>query len=148
MGTDARKPIVNAAGRIIYGSGLPGAIWQKFMNTVLAGTPKEKLPDKPLISGDTGEGLPEPTTEAPPPPEVPTPTTEAPPPPSDGNNPDGTNADPSGSASPSSTQGGVGQAPGQGQLPGNGNLNGSPNGSPDGNRNGNRNGNGNAATGG
>ena len=66
MGTDGRKPIINADGGIIYGSGLPGAIWQRFMNTVLAGTPKETLPDKPLIEGDTGEGVPEPTTEAPP----------------------------------------------------------------------------------
>jgi len=65
MGTDGRKPIINSDGAIIYGSGLPGAIWQRFMNTVLAGTPKENLPDKPLIEGDTGEGVPEPTTEAP-----------------------------------------------------------------------------------
>ena len=65
MGTDKRLPIKNASGQIIYGSGLPGAIWQKFMDTVLKGTPKEKLPDKALIQGDTGEGVPEPTTSAP-----------------------------------------------------------------------------------
>jgi membrane peptidoglycan carboxypeptidase len=63
---DPNEPIINANGRIIYGSGLPGAIWQEFMNKVLAGTPKEPLPDKPLIQGDTGEGVPAPT---------PTPTT-------------------------------------------------------------------------
>ena len=37
MGTDQTTPIMNAAGKIIYGSGLPGAIWQKFMNAVLEG---------------------------------------------------------------------------------------------------------------
>jgi membrane peptidoglycan carboxypeptidase len=77
MGNDnPSEPIVNAAGRIIYGSGLPGAIWKRFMDTVLAGTPEEDLPDQPRIKGDTGEGVPEPTTEPPPPP----PTTEPPPP--------------------------------------------------------------------
>ena len=60
----ATSPIVNADGKIIYGSGLPGAIWQKFMNAVLKGTPKENLPDKALIQGDTGEGVPEPTTSS------------------------------------------------------------------------------------
>jgi membrane peptidoglycan carboxypeptidase len=66
MGSDGNDPIVDVRGRIIYGSGLPGAIWQRFMNAVLAGTPKEDLPDKPSFQGDTGEGVPEPTTEAPP----------------------------------------------------------------------------------
>jgi membrane peptidoglycan carboxypeptidase len=67
MGNDKpTEPIINANGGIIYGSGLPGAIWQKFMNKVLDGTPKENLPDKALIEGDTGEGVPVPT---------PTPTT-------------------------------------------------------------------------
>ena len=66
MGSDTNQPIVNADGKIIYGSGLPGAIWQRFMNAVLEGTPKENLPDKALIHGDTGEGVPEPTREAPP----------------------------------------------------------------------------------
>ena len=33
-------------GSIIYGSGLPGAIWQQFMNAVLDGTPEEDLPDR------------------------------------------------------------------------------------------------------
>jgi membrane peptidoglycan carboxypeptidase len=70
---DPNQPIVNAAGGIIYGSGLPGAIWQRFMNAVLSGTPKEDLPDQPVIKGDTGEGVPEPT-----PTPTPTPTSEAP----------------------------------------------------------------------
>jgi membrane peptidoglycan carboxypeptidase len=77
---DPNVPIVNANGGIVYGSGLPGAIWQRFMNAVLAGTPKEDLPDRPSIQGDTGEGVPEPaptpvrTTEAPVPTPTPTPT--------------------------------------------------------------------------
>jgi membrane peptidoglycan carboxypeptidase len=75
MGSETNEPIVNADKKIIYGSGLPGAIWQKFMNTVLKGAPKEKLPDKALIQGDTGQGVPEPTTEAPPTSEAPATTT-------------------------------------------------------------------------
>ena len=74
---DPNEPIVTASGKIIYGSGLPGAIWQQFMNTVLDGTPKENLPDKALITGDTGEGVAEPTTEAPPTSEAPTPTSSS-----------------------------------------------------------------------
>ena len=90
MGNDKPSdPIVNANGGIIYGSGLPGAIWQRFMNTVLAGTPEEDLPDKPLIKGDTGKGVPAPTrapeptrepTRAPEPVVVPAPRTTPPPP--------------------------------------------------------------------
>jgi membrane peptidoglycan carboxypeptidase len=62
IGTDQREPIVNSEGGIIYGSGLPGQIWQTFMNRVLEGTPMEDLPDSSIIKGDTGEGvvLPEP----------------------------------------------------------------------------------------
>ncbi|WP_236826527.1 MULTISPECIES: transglycosylase domain-containing protein [unclassified Blastococcus] len=86
MGNDSPSdPIVDSRGRIIYGSGLPGAIWQRFMDTVLAGTPEEDLPDRALIKGDTGEGVPAPTTQAPPPVETPAaptttsaPTTTAP----------------------------------------------------------------------
>jgi membrane peptidoglycan carboxypeptidase len=56
-------PIENAEGAIVYGAGLPGAVWQKFMDTVLAGTPEEELPDRAVIRGDTGEGVAEPRTE-------------------------------------------------------------------------------------
>ena len=69
MGTDGRDPIVNAAGSIIYGSGLPGAIWQQFMDTVLAGTPEEPLPDEPVIDADRN---------GPPASETAAPTSEAP----------------------------------------------------------------------
>ena len=65
MGTEAREPIRTAGGQIVYGAGLPGAIWQSFMDAVLDGTPEEDLPDRALIRGDTGEGVPEPTTAAP-----------------------------------------------------------------------------------
>jgi membrane peptidoglycan carboxypeptidase len=80
LGTDGRKPIINSDRQIIYGSGLPGAIWQRFMNTVLAGTPEEDLPDRPTFSGDSGEGVPAPTTSAPPSTSAapPTPTSAAP----------------------------------------------------------------------
>ncbi|SFL61591.1 transglycosylase domain-containing protein [Geodermatophilus ruber] len=106
MGNDSPSdPIVNAGGSIIYGSGLPGAIWQEFMNTVLAGTPEEDLPDRPTIRGDTGVGVPapapkpertqsqtqappssqappsEPVTEEPAPTPTPTPPAPTPPPP-------------------------------------------------------------------
>jgi membrane peptidoglycan carboxypeptidase len=65
MGSDSTsQPIVNAQGKIIYGSGLPGAIWQKFMDAALAGTPKEALPAKSIIKGDTGKAVAEPTTQA------------------------------------------------------------------------------------
>ncbi|WP_233517651.1 transglycosylase domain-containing protein [Geodermatophilus marinus] len=77
MGTDGREPIVNSDGAIVYGSGLPGAIWQRFMDTALEGTPEEDLPNRPVIRGDKGDrGVPAPapvTTQAP----APT-TTEAP----------------------------------------------------------------------
>jgi membrane peptidoglycan carboxypeptidase len=64
MGNDSpSQPIEDVNGRIIYGSGLPGAIWQEFMDTVLDGTPEEDLPDRALIRGDTGEGVPAPQTE-------------------------------------------------------------------------------------
>jgi membrane peptidoglycan carboxypeptidase len=74
MGNDKpTDPIVNVNGGIIYGSGLPGEIWQQYMSSAVAGTPEEDLPDEPLIDGDTGEGVPEPEPEP-----VPTPTAPAP----------------------------------------------------------------------
>jgi membrane peptidoglycan carboxypeptidase len=65
MGNDSpAQPIEDVNGRIIYGAGLPGAIWQEFMDDVLDGTPEEDLPDRALIRGDTGNGVPAPETEA------------------------------------------------------------------------------------
>jgi len=66
MGSDALGPIQTTGGSAIFGSGLPGAIWQSFMNGVLDGTPEEDLPNAPLIEGDTGEGVPAPVTTPPP----------------------------------------------------------------------------------
>jgi membrane peptidoglycan carboxypeptidase len=64
MGNDSpSQPIEDVNGRIVYGSGLPGAIWQEFMDTVLDGTPEEDLPDRALIRGDTGRGVPAPQTQ-------------------------------------------------------------------------------------
>ncbi len=81
MGNDnTNEPIVNAAGSIIFGSGLPGAIWQQYMDAVLAGTPVEELPSEPVVTGDSGRGAPvEQTTEAPRTTQAPATTTEAPP---------------------------------------------------------------------
>jgi membrane peptidoglycan carboxypeptidase len=67
-GENGSQAIVNSLGNPIYGSGLPGAIWQEFMNRALAGTPEEALPNRAIIKGDTGHGVPEPT-------KAPTPTT-------------------------------------------------------------------------
>nr|WP_246324247.1 transglycosylase domain-containing protein [Petropleomorpha daqingensis] len=77
MGSDQQDAIVNAQGKPIYGSGLPGAIWQEFMNTVLKGTPKEPLPSKALISGDTGHGVPDPSQSAAPTSDAPAPTQQS-----------------------------------------------------------------------
>jgi membrane peptidoglycan carboxypeptidase len=124
---DPNVPIVNAKKQIIYGSGLPGAIWQRFMNAVLDGTPEENLPDKPSFTGDTGEGVPEakptPTEEAPAPtsptPVTTTPTETAP---TETTAPTGGQT---GSQSPASGTAALSGAPGQpGNLNGNGNGNG------------------------
>jgi membrane peptidoglycan carboxypeptidase len=125
---DPNVPIVNAKKQIIYGSGLPGAIWQRFMNAVLDGTPEENLPDKPSFTGDTGEGVPEakptPTEEAPAPTSqapvtTTTPTETAP---TETTAPTGGQT---GSQSPASGTAALSGAPGQpGNLNGNGNGNG------------------------
>jgi membrane peptidoglycan carboxypeptidase len=78
MGTKGVAPITNAQGKIIYGSGLPGAIWQEYMDAVLAGTPEEPLPSKPLIKGDPDKANAPETTEAPVTEEAPAPTYQAP----------------------------------------------------------------------
>jgi membrane peptidoglycan carboxypeptidase len=129
MGSDAREPIINMDGGIIYGSGLPGAIWQRFMSAVLAGTPEEDLPDSPSIDGDTGEGVPAPTTEAAPTTETAPPTTESAPPtttppttePTETEAPTGTQLPTT--TPPTTTAPGVPSLPGGG---GNGNGNGNP----------------------
>jgi membrane peptidoglycan carboxypeptidase len=81
IGNDSpQDPIINAEGGIIYGSGLPGEIWQLFMNRYLEGTELEDLPNEPLIEPSTSVGVPEPepTTSAPPPTSAAPPTSSAP----------------------------------------------------------------------
>lgn len=50
MGRDeGNKALVNAEGKPIFGGGLPGQIWKKFMDRALAGTPLERFPKaKPM----------------------------------------------------------------------------------------------------
>jgi membrane peptidoglycan carboxypeptidase len=118
MGSDALAPIQTIDGAAVFGSGLPGAIWQSFMDGVLDGTPEEDLPDEPIIEGDTGEGVPAPTfapppttapvtaaptTRAPASTTTPTPTTTSQPTETDGT--DATPTDDAGSTSPSTAQG-------------------------------------------
>lgn len=95
VGTDNNEPLLTAEGRLVYGSGLPGKIWQAYMNATLAGAEELPLPDEALIEGDTGQSsgsgdsedqgggdetsapttTPAPTTESSAPPTTPLPTT-------------------------------------------------------------------------
>ena len=45
VGTDDNTPIKNRGGRPIYGRGVPGQIWQGFMNDALRGDPVEQFSD-------------------------------------------------------------------------------------------------------
>jgi membrane peptidoglycan carboxypeptidase len=54
VGSDNQSAITTSAGRPIYGAGLPGQTWKAFMDAVLKGTPVEKLPTSPIITGDAG----------------------------------------------------------------------------------------------
>src|SRR5699024_6489129 len=62
-------PIKDADGSIVYGSGLPGEIWQEFMNTYLADKPVEELPEPGKIGQFQNVPPPKPktTTSEPPP---------------------------------------------------------------------------------
>jgi membrane peptidoglycan carboxypeptidase len=71
--TDGTKPLVNASGGAVYGSGLPGQIWKATMDGALDGTDNETFPKPEEIGGYAG------VPQAPPPPR----TTAAPPPPSE-----------------------------------------------------------------
>jgi len=55
VGTDNNEPLLTAEGRLVYGAGLPGKIWQAYMNATLAGAEQLPLPDEALIKGDAGE---------------------------------------------------------------------------------------------
>ena len=71
--TDGTKPLVNASGASVYGSGLPGQIWKSTMDGALDGTDDETFPKPEEIGGYAG------VPQAPPPP----PSTTTPPPPSE-----------------------------------------------------------------
>jgi membrane peptidoglycan carboxypeptidase len=62
VGDPANSAIKNVNGSNIFGRGLPGAIWQRFMNSYLAGTPMETFPEFTLI----GPAAPPPVQLAPP----------------------------------------------------------------------------------
>ncbi len=49
VGDPANTAIKNADGADIFGKGVPGAIWQRFMNSYLLGTPVETFPPFTLI---------------------------------------------------------------------------------------------------
>ncbi|WP_300011970.1 transglycosylase domain-containing protein [Pseudonocardia sp.] len=56
LGTDRNEPLVNAAGRPVYGSMIPGPIWQQYMNAALDGEPVERFPDfEPIGRGPVAE---------------------------------------------------------------------------------------------
>ncbi|MGH3811509.1 MAG: transglycosylase domain-containing protein, partial [Pseudonocardiaceae bacterium] len=62
VGDPANSAIKNSTGGDIFGRGLPGAVWQRFMNSDLAGTPMETFPEFKLI----GPAAPPPVQAAPP----------------------------------------------------------------------------------
>ncbi|WP_235998677.1 transglycosylase domain-containing protein [Qaidamihabitans albus] len=79
VGTGVGKPIRNAAGGRIYGSGLPGEVWQKFMDGYHEGLPNKEFDEVELIGKAPVTEVPQTTPEAPPStPEQPTTTTEQP----------------------------------------------------------------------
>lgn len=69
--TDGTKPLENASGSPVYGSGLPSDIWKDTMDGALDGTDDEDFPKPTEIGGYAG------VPAAPPP--APTPTTPPPP---------------------------------------------------------------------
>ena len=71
--TEGTKPLVNASGGPVYGSGLPSNVWKATMDGALEGTDKETFPKPTEIGGYAG------VPQAPPPPPPPA----EPPPPSE-----------------------------------------------------------------
>ncbi|MQA15967.1 MAG: penicillin-binding protein [Pseudonocardiaceae bacterium] len=86
VGDPAHTPLVNASGGDVFGKGLPGSIWQRFMNDYLEGTEPQPFPPFELLGSAGGPArnqLVAETTEAPEPApetteEQPAPTTTAP----------------------------------------------------------------------
>lgn len=52
VGDPANSAIKDKNGNDIFGRGVPGAIWERFMNSYLDGTPKERFPAFKLIAGN------------------------------------------------------------------------------------------------
>jgi membrane peptidoglycan carboxypeptidase len=63
VGDPANTAIKNAKGDDIFGKGVPGAIWQRFMNSYLLGTPMETFPPFTLI-GPAAPPAPKPSPPA------------------------------------------------------------------------------------
>lgn len=63
---EGNKPLLNAKNESIFGSGLPGQIWKKFMDKALEGTPMEKFPKaKPMGQYESPKSPVNPTTTTP-----------------------------------------------------------------------------------
>ncbi len=65
--TEGTKPLVNASGAQVYGSGLPSDIWKATMDGALKGTDNETFPKPTEIGGYAGP----PVAPPPPPPSAP-----------------------------------------------------------------------------
>ncbi len=63
VGTPGADPIRNAAGAKIFGSGLPGEMWQKFMNAYHEGMPNEPFDEVEVIGKPTPPPAPPPQPE-------------------------------------------------------------------------------------
>jgi membrane peptidoglycan carboxypeptidase len=65
-GTGYHKPIYNSAGLPLYGADLPGKAWKLFMDTYLAGKPKQHMATRQLIAANGSTLQPTPTYAPPP----------------------------------------------------------------------------------
>jgi membrane peptidoglycan carboxypeptidase len=64
--TDGTRPLVNASGGAVYGSGLPADIWKATMDGALKGTDNETFPKPAEIGGYAGPPAPPPPPPPPP----------------------------------------------------------------------------------
>ncbi|MCA1671140.1 MAG: penicillin-binding protein, partial [Actinobacteria bacterium] len=84
VGDPANTPIVNASGEDVFGRGLPGQIWQRFMDDYLEDREEESFPPVEPIGGSAGPAADEmvsqnsepETTETPVPPAEPAPDSD------------------------------------------------------------------------
>jgi membrane peptidoglycan carboxypeptidase len=68
--TEGTKPLVNASGGAVYGSGLPSDIWKATMDGALRGTDNETFPKPTEIGGYAGPPVAPPPPPPPPPAET------------------------------------------------------------------------------